>query len=153
MTMPVSNQVPPVQVTHHFSASASEVYDAWLDASRAGRWLFATPTGTMKSVEIDARVGGKFQIIETRGGKDATHVGEFFALDRPKRLAFSFGVDPNTPPTTRVTLDIAPTKTGCDVTLSHDGVAADYVDRTAAGWAMILDSLDRVLGEPDAPKN
>lgn len=48
---------------------------------------------------------------------------------------------------TRVTVDIAPAATGCDLTLTHEGVLPDYADRTRSGWAGILDGLAAVLGQ------
>jgi hypothetical protein len=59
---------PPIQirVERRIAASAARIYDAWLDPSLAARFLFATPNGRMRSVDIDARVGGSFRIVETR---------------------------------------------------------------------------------------
>ncbi len=133
-----------VRVSRKFAHSAEAVFDAWLNPAIAGKFLFATPTGVMKTVEIDARVGGRFNIVETRDGEDAVHEGEYLEIDRPRRLVFSFG-DNIAFPTTTVTVEIVGTPGGCELTLTHEGVLEDYAERTHGGWTMILDSLDRAL--------
>ena len=132
-------------VSHRFAATPERVFDAWLDPNIAGKWLFATPTGRMVRVEIDARVGGKFVIVDRRDGEDVEHTGEYIEIDRPRRLVFTFGVPKYSPLMTRVTIDIAPTETGCDLTLTHDGVLSEWASRTESGWAMLLDGLKRTL--------
>ena len=34
-----------IRVSHRYEASPERVYDAWLDPAKAGKFLFATPTG------------------------------------------------------------------------------------------------------------
>ena len=51
-----------VRAMYRFDASAERVYDAFLDPSRAGKFLFAPATGRIVRCEIDARVGGIFTI-------------------------------------------------------------------------------------------
>jgi uncharacterized protein YndB with AHSA1/START domain len=46
-----------VRVIHRFRASPERVFDAWLDPEKAGKWLFATASGQMVRVDIDARIG------------------------------------------------------------------------------------------------
>ena len=134
-----------LRVTHRFTASAERVFDAWLDPATAGRWIFATPTGTMVRVEIDARVGGRF-VITRRDGEDVEHVGEYLEIDRPRRLAFTFAVPRFSAAMTKVTIDISPLDTGCELTLIHEGVLPEWAAPTQGGWTKILEGLDRSLG-------
>jgi uncharacterized protein YndB with AHSA1/START domain len=133
-----------VRVSRRFAHAAEAVFDAWLDPARAGKFLFATPTGVMKTVEIDARVGGRFNIVETREGGDAPHVGEYLVIDRPRRLVFTFG-DEIAFTATTVTVEITPTAGGCELTLTHVGVLEKWVAQTNAGWTGILEGLDGAL--------
>lgn len=133
-----------VRVSRRFAHSAEAVFDAWLNPALAGKFLFATPTGMMKTVEIDAQVGGKFNIVETRDGEDAAHVGEYLEIDRPRRLVFSFG-DGIAFDATTVTIEIAATPQGCELTLTHEGVLETWAAQTNTGWTDILEGLDKAL--------
>ena len=132
-----------VEVSREFRASAEAAFDAWLDPQKAGKFLFVTPTGVMKTVEIDARVGGKFCIIETRDGIDAEHLGEYLTIDRPQQLRFSFGGHPF--PATYVTVNIQNTELGCVLHLTHEGVWSDYETSVMQGWTGILDKLAQLI--------
>lgn len=135
----------PLIVSRAYTAPPETVFDAWLDAECAAQFLFATPGGVMERVEINRRVGGGFVIAERRGEMLATHSGTYVTLRRPRFLAFDFSVGPDIP-ATRVSIDIAPTPAGCELSLTHDGVWPDYIERTRAGWTGILDGLARTLG-------
>lgn len=130
-----------VQVTRKFSASAERVFDAWLDPNTAGKWLFATPTGKMVNVKIDARVGGSYLIVEQRDGIDVEHTGEYLEIDRPRRLVFTLKVPKYSRESTEVTVEIRALDSGCELTLTHEGVLPDYIASTTSGWNMILDQL------------
>ena len=136
----------PVSVTveRRIAAPPEAVFDAWLDPESLGRWLFATPGGVMEKVEIDARVGGGFLVAERRGADLAEHFGEYVALDRPRLIAFDFWTSFSAE-RTRVTVTIEPDDDGSLVTLRHDGVWADYEERTGKGWTMILGNLAKAL--------
>jgi uncharacterized protein YndB with AHSA1/START domain len=136
-----------VRVTHHFNASPERVFDAWLDPQTAGKWLFATPTGKMVRMEIDARVGGRFVIVDRRNGEDVEHTGEYIEIDRPRRLVFTFGVPKYSPLFTKVTVEIEPAASGCDLTLTNEDVPVEYLASNEKGWIGILVGLAESLAE------
>lgn len=132
---------PVFRIKRHFAAPAERVFDAWLDPQTASRWLFTDAKGKITRCEIDARVGGRFLIVDTRAVGDVDHVGEYLEIDRPRRLVFTFAVPRYSPEETRVTLDIVPSGTGCELTLTHENVLPEWAERTQQGWSMILDGL------------
>lgn len=135
-----------LSVTHRYPFPPERVFDAWLDPKIARRFLFATPDGEMVRAEIDARVGGRFTFVDRRPGTgDVLHEGEYEAIDRPRRLVFTFAVPQYDPGLTRVTLDFEPVDGGCEVTLTHEGVLEEWVKQTVQGWTTILAGLERAL--------
>ncbi|HET7456513.1 MAG TPA: SRPBCC family protein [Gemmatimonadaceae bacterium] len=143
-----SSAQPPltVRVTRRFDATPERVFDAWLDPRTAGKWLFATPTGRMVRVDIDARVGGAFTFVDRRNGEDVAHEGEYLDIDRPRRLVFLFAVPRYSSQRTRIEVEIEPHGTGCVLTLAQDGVPPEMESRTVAGWSGVLDALARTIG-------
>lgn len=132
-----------------FAVAPARLFDAWLDPAQVRRFLFATPAGKMVTVAIDARVGGDALIVEQRGDKQAIHRLRYEVIDRPHRLVFLFKAciagGPVADEWTRVSLQIAPDGAGARLTLTHDGVWADYEQPTHDGWTMILASLATLM--------
>jgi len=136
-----------VRVSYRFDASAERVYDAFLDPSKAGKFMFTTPTGRIVRCEIDARVGGAFTIVDRRGGEDVAHVGEFLELERPRRIVFALRVEKYSSDSTRVTIEIAPLRKGCELTLTQE-IKAAYANRkqrVQGGWTDILERAAELL--------
>jgi len=77
------------------------------------------------------------------------HTGEYLELDRPRRLVFTFGVPKYSPEFDRVTVEITPQGSGCELTLTHD-VTPQWADGARGGWVGILDGLATALGEQPA---
>ena len=135
-----------INISRHFSATPEQVFDAWLDPDAVGSWLFASPNGVMKRVELDPRVGGHFVISEQRGNALAEHFGEFLQIDIPHRLVFGYNMA-REDELTVVTVEIVATKDGCQLTLSHDidPKWAQMIDLARAGWTTILEALAAVV--------
>jgi len=133
------------RITRRLSASPERVFDAWLEPQKAGKFLFATQDGEMVRVEIDARVGGRYSIVDRRDGEDVEHIGEYLEIDRPRRLVFTLQVPKYSQVVDRVTVEIAPADGGCDLTLTHE-VTPEWADQVEEGWTAILDGLEGLLG-------
>ena len=55
-----------LRIARRIGASPQRVFDAWIDAGIARRWLFATACRPLASVTIDTRVRGSFELIDER---------------------------------------------------------------------------------------
>jgi len=133
-----------VTVTHRFIAPAEHVYDAWLDPETVRKFLYATATGEVVRCDIDARVGGRYTIVDRRQGEDVLHEGTYLELERPRRMVFTLRVPKYSSDEDRVTIEITPLAHGCELTLTTETPDA-WADDARRGWAMILDVLDETL--------
>ena len=134
-------EMKTVRVTHRFSASAERVFDAWLDPEKARQFLFASATGQMVRAETDPQVGGRFTFTDRRDGEDVIHTGEYLEIDRPRRLVFTFAVPKYSSLVTQVTIEIVPLDSGCELTLTHEGILPEHAERGVEGWSGILAGL------------
>jgi uncharacterized protein YndB with AHSA1/START domain len=136
--------VTRLTVKHRFGASAERVYDAWLDPKIARQFLYTTGTTEVVRCEIDARVGGRYTIVDQRDTEEVLHEGTYLEMERPRRLVFTLRVPKYSPDEDRITLDITPLEHGCELTLTTE-TADEWADETQRGWTTILDVLDEVL--------
>ena len=134
-----------VRVTRVIEAPAERVFDAWLDAATAWRFLFATDTGEMVRAEVDPRVGGRFVFTDRRDGKNVEHAGEYVEIDRPRRVVFDFTVTGYSSQQTRMTVEVTSRGEASEVAVTQDDVPPEFVERTKNGWTHIVDGLAAVL--------
>ncbi|TFZ01909.1 SRPBCC family protein [Ramlibacter humi] len=146
-----------VRVQRAYDCTAEAVYDAWLDPQLARRFWFATSTGEVIRCTIEPNVNGRFTIVDRRRLEagpdtemDVEHTGRFLQLDRPRRIAFSFGLPQFQSHETTVIVDIEPQGDGCLLTLRHDLGPADeeateMLERAEGGWTTVLENLEKTL--------
>jgi uncharacterized protein YndB with AHSA1/START domain len=129
------------------AASPQTVFDAWLDPEVLARFMKPAPGAGVARVEVDARVGGSFLIVMKVGEQEIPHSGEYLAIDRYRRLAFTW-VSDVAGRGSRVELLFE--AVGTDATrlvLRHEGLPSESA-RTAhhGGWEHILGTLVLALG-------
>lgn len=136
-----------VKVAHQFSASAEQVFDAWLQPDSARQWMIASLKsmgleGDVRRVEIDARVQGKFTFSDMRDGNEAVHWGYYHEISRPHRLVFTWftSEEEEQENASLVTLVITPLEQGCRATITHsmDARYEEYIPQTENGWGTLL---------------
>jgi uncharacterized protein YndB with AHSA1/START domain len=142
----LSDSVPvAARVVRRFNAPPERVYDAWLDPAMIGGWMFgpALRDEEVVSLSIDARVGGAFSFVVRRQGQEIDHIGEYLEMDRPRRLAFAWGVRQDPPQMSRILLDLAPRDSGSELALTHELHPdwADFKSQSEAAWGRMLDAL------------
>jgi uncharacterized protein YndB with AHSA1/START domain len=135
--MPAESRVSVV-VTHRFRASPERVFDAWLAPESIAKWMLSPGPGEIVRIEVEPRVGGRFSFVIRRAGQEIEHTGEYLVLDRPKQLAFSWGLPSFSPEFTTVRIDFVAVGSGTEVTLLHERVPPEYVEPNRKGWATIL---------------
>ena len=134
-----------VRVEKRFRHPRERVFDAFLDPTHVGEWLYATPTGVMEHVRYEPRPGGVIELFERRGEELAEHHGVFIEIDRPHRIVFEtrYADDPSI----IVTVTFRPAGDGCLVVLEHalPDEWAHFVEGASKGWTMILDGLAKTV--------
>ena len=134
-----------VIVERKFAADGGSVYDGFLNPSIAPKFLFATAAGTVVRAEMDAQVGGRYEIAERREGKDVLHQGQYPELVRPSKIVFTLTVPAYSAEMSTVHVDVVPIGEGCMVTLTHMGVPLEYVEGARGEWERILAAAAKVL--------
>ncbi|WEX09448.1 SRPBCC domain-containing protein [Chelativorans sp. AA-79] len=148
-----------VKVTRRFDFAPERLFDAWLDPQKLRAWseMALSASGLpadIRRVEVDARVGGRFIFSDMREEGEAVHWGTYLAIDRPRKLIFTWftSEEEERENNSTVTLTFEPAGQGCVVTLVHemDAKWAEYARQTEKGWSTMLDQIDVLLSRASA---
>lgn len=139
---------PPIVQERVLPAPPAAVFAAWSDPRSMACWMHPGADLERVSVELDFRVGGRFRIV-MHGEQDWVHSGEYLAIQRDRRICFTWVSEflPAPVATTRVTVTFEPVDGDrTRIRLSHD-LLPDHeaYDRHPDGWGRILSTLARHL--------
>ena len=132
-------------VSKTIAASANKLFDAWLDPATLATFMLPKPGMPQPEVSIDARVGGRFNILMDTGESKIPHHGEYLEIDRPHRLVFSWN-SPFSVDGSQVTIDfVEKSLTETEITLTHVKFPSEESRANhEAGWGNILNSLESI---------
>ncbi len=142
--MPTSTADRPVLVVRRVMPIARErIFAAWLDAKSLMTWMKPRADATA-TVEVEARVGGKFKIIMHTGATSIEHSGEYLVIDPPSRLSFTW-ISKNTDfEATVVTVELFAQGGKTEVVLTHRGLPCMFEEHNQ-GWTQILKQQETSL--------
>jgi uncharacterized protein YndB with AHSA1/START domain/DNA-binding transcriptional ArsR family regulator len=134
-------------VTRRINAPAQKVFNAWLDPKMLTQFMLPGEAMSVPRAEVDAKVGGRFDIVMATPEKEIPHSGTYQAIDRHSRIVFSWE-SPHSADGSTVTLNFTPVGSGAtDVELVQVKFANEQSrDGHTSGWTAILAKLGEVLG-------
>lgn len=128
-------------------AGPETVWEFLVDPEKMSRWMGSGAT-------LDPRPGGDYRVDVIDG-----HVasGEFVELDRPRRLVYTFGWEPEGespnpvgPGSTTIEIELEPAGDGTRLTFRHTGLpGAEAAGMHAHGWDHYLQRLVVAAGGGD----
>lgn len=144
-----TNNFIEVTVTQTFNLTSEKVFDAWLDIEQISKWMFGPTVRDEKivSMKLEPNVGGTFSFKVSRNGEEINHVGRYLEIQRPNKLVFTWGIDNESEKESIVTITIASTTKGCELTLKHQlhPKWQNYTGQTKKGWEHMLNKLHDIF--------
>ncbi|NLS21342.1 SRPBCC domain-containing protein [Rhizobium sp. P40RR-XXII] len=121
-------------------ADPQAVFAAWVDPSMMERWLFKSPTNTLKA-QTDPRAGGAFSIVEHEGSHIITHDGRYAICEAPTRLSFSLAVPQHFAGLAQIDVTIRPRGAGSHLDFQASGAGPPGAQQL---WKKMLANLAQV---------
>jgi len=130
-----------VVVRRTIAAAAEDIFDAWLDPEALGVWM---RPGTIKSTsaKVDARVGGRYEIVMQGESERFPHTGVYRVIDRPRRLVFTWQSPATEHRESLVTVDFVRLGTKTEVVVTHERLPDSARESHSRGWTSGLEHLD-----------
>lgn len=142
-----------------FRSTPETVFDAFLKPDFMKKW-FLTREFTNKVVTNEPFVGGKWEVVDHRDGKDYRAIGEYLEIDRPKRLVLTYMMPQFGDAIDTITVEFAPVDEGCEMTFTHsitvpheahwtaEDIAkaeAEHRDAIEHGWNLMFGGLKELV--------
>jgi uncharacterized protein YndB with AHSA1/START domain len=149
----------PLIMNRSFDVPAEKVFDAWLNPDMMRKWFF-TLERTNKVARNTPEVGGAWEIVDHREGKDYRAIGEYIQIDRPRKIEFTFQMPQFSESTDTLSVELKETQQGCEMTFTQNIVVPheenwtqtdiekalkEYHDGSEHGWNLMFMGLKELV--------
>ncbi len=129
-----------VIVRRTIAAAAEELFGAWLDPAALAIWM---RPGTIErtTAKVDARVGGRYEIVMQGETERYPHTGVYRVIDRPRQLVFTWASRATGHADSLVTVDFLRLGAKTEVVVTHEQLPAAEHGSHSDGWTSALEHL------------
>ncbi|MBK5441595.1 MULTISPECIES: SRPBCC domain-containing protein [unclassified Peribacillus] len=155
----VNTSTTTLTMIRRFDVPAERIFDAWLSPEMMRKWFF-TMESTNKVANNEPIVGGSWEIVDHREGKDYRAVGKYIEVDSPSKLVFTFKMPQFSDTEDRITVEINPFENGCEMTFTQlivvpheegwteediEKAHDEYNSQTEQGWGYMFEGLKQLV--------
>jgi uncharacterized protein YndB with AHSA1/START domain len=133
-------------IRRRIDAVAERVFDAWTRPEHLRHWW--GPEGVRcPEASVDLRPGGAYRIAnEFEDGRVLWISGEFEVVEPPRKLVYSWRLEPWRGEPERVTVSFEPMGDATEVVVTHERISdAKVREEHEAGWQGCLAGLEKYL--------
>jgi uncharacterized protein YndB with AHSA1/START domain len=138
-----------VRIERTFDAPAEDVFDAWTSEEVIKRWFRPAEGWQEPSADVDLRVGGKVRVVmRAPDGSAVGAGGEYTAIERPHRLAFTWTFDDDPSNEQMIELEFTEEDGATRVLFVNSGISEKQRrDAQDDGWQRCFDNMERALAK------
>lgn len=135
-----------LEIKRTLNAAPSVVFQAWTKPDVLTRWMAPGPL-SCPSATVDLRVGGAYRFeMREPGGDTHVAVGAFKEIVEDQKLVMSWSWEGGSSPESLLTIELAPSGSGTDLTLTHERLgSAEEARKHTEGWMGCLQKLEGLL--------
>jgi uncharacterized protein YndB with AHSA1/START domain len=130
-----------VVVRRTIAATVDELFDAWLDPECLAQWM-RPGLAARSSAQVDARVGGSFEVVMHDPQGPLRHYGVYRCIERHSKLVFTWQSDATGHEETVVTVQFHIVAGGTEIVVTHERLPEGEAARAhTQGWELALELL------------